>query len=355
MGKIRRKKRGCYFSDETKRAAERIIDKEEDIESPLYSEAYCIYAIMDLSNYAKKDFMELETEDIENYIWMLKEEKKQTLLNIYRKAQKMEKGEQLLVRELQTKGYKKEPLHPADIYQRIYGKCRGPTIKNSIYQSEQYTSLAKRYLEEEKDRNANQTLNTVKRLMDYAKKDFFEISPLDIEDFINWSLEENKAYATVMSYIRSIEKVSRFIKKKENGYKEIKDDSGLRTCFYQRMPQNGDLVGMKFGQLKVERKEMQKRSTWMCRCSCGNMIHATTSELLSGRKLTCGDRKKHPAENNISGRIRGDYKVLYPMERRPGERKRYMCECRYCNERVPVQASVLTEDDPKHNECRQRQ
>lgn len=50
------------------------------------------------------------------------------------------------------------------------------------------------------------------------------------------------------------------------------------------------LIGKKFGKLLVlsEINENVKRTTWLCKCDCGNETSATTSSLKTGRKQSCG-------------------------------------------------------------------
>ena len=52
-----------------------------------------------------------------------------------------------------------------------------------------------------------------------------------------------------------------------------------------------DLVGKNFDRLKVIKfngTNRNGRATWLCKCSCGNMVVTTTNKLLSGRKRSCG-------------------------------------------------------------------
>ena len=53
-----------------------------------------------------------------------------------------------------------------------------------------------------------------------------------------------------------------------------------------------DLTGRVFGELivieyDVETSKEKKCSYWFCKCSCGNIISASRSKLMSGKKLTC--------------------------------------------------------------------
>ena len=53
-----------------------------------------------------------------------------------------------------------------------------------------------------------------------------------------------------------------------------------------------NLVGQTFGELTIikydeEKSKEKKYSYWICECSCGNIISASRSKLMSGKKLTC--------------------------------------------------------------------
>jgi len=52
-----------------------------------------------------------------------------------------------------------------------------------------------------------------------------------------------------------------------------------------------DITGMRFGSLKVLRREKQRKSGtsyWLCRCDCGNIVTVSKNKLTS---------KIHPAES----------------------------------------------------------
>lgn len=52
-----------------------------------------------------------------------------------------------------------------------------------------------------------------------------------------------------------------------------------------------NLVGQKFNMLKVLEYTDQRKNNgvvWLCQCECGNTVYATTAELKSGHKKSCG-------------------------------------------------------------------
>lgn len=64
-----------------------------------------------------------------------------------------------------------------------------------------------------------------------------------------------------------------------------------------------DLIGDKFADLTViseehrsKRTSDKNRKTWLCRCECGELTSASTRDLQSGRKLSCGCRTDSKGE-----------------------------------------------------------
>ena len=56
------------------------------------------------------------------------------------------------------------------------------------------------------------------------------------------------------------------------------------------MPPKIDLVGQRFGRLKVieENGRKQKQIAWLCECDCGNRVSVTGTHLRSGITQSCG-------------------------------------------------------------------
>ena len=76
--------------------------------------------------------------------------------------------------------------------------------------------------------------------------------------------------------------------------KETAQKNGLK--------QLNNLVGKKFGLLVVEKYmgSQRKRSSWLCRCQCGNTIIVNQMELTHGDTLSCGCLKSSYGEKKIS-------------------------------------------------------
>lgn len=71
------------------------------------------------------------------------------------------------------------------------------------------------------------------------------------------------------------------------------------------MPNFIDMTGQRFYNLKVVRREGHtnyKAILWECRCDCGNIIHETRSNLLSGRVKSCGCLRKIKNQNKTHGK-----------------------------------------------------
>ncbi len=104
---------------------------------------------------------------------------------------------------------------------------------------------------------------------------------------------------------------------------------GYHGTLYRRMSRKSDLTGMRFGKLTAIEPTMERKNgytVWICRCDCGNTVHAASRFLKNGWLMSCGCRNmpfaaKHfvegtclenirsrrVARNNTSG-VRGVYK-----------------------------------------------
>ena len=65
-----------------------------------------------------------------------------------------------------------------------------------------------------------------------------------------------------------------------------------------------DLIGEKYGRLTVLEKLPERRNgrvVWLCKCDCGNYDKVPTSELRSGKHLSCGCyQKERASQSNIT-------------------------------------------------------
>ena len=64
-----------------------------------------------------------------------------------------------------------------------------------------------------------------------------------------------------------------------------------------------DLIGQKFYHLQVVQKSEQQSKAdavlWDCICDCGTKTTATTAQLRSGHKKSCGCLGNHFAKRNL--------------------------------------------------------
>lgn len=75
-----------------------------------------------------------------------------------------------------------------------------------------------------------------------------------------------------------------------------------------------DLSGQKIGRLLVVSKASHGRTTWHCKCDCGNEVDVTACKLLSGQ-LSCGCLGKECAEKFGKSNTKhgGSYSHLYKI------------------------------------------
>lgn len=72
-----------------------------------------------------------------------------------------------------------------------------------------------------------------------------------------------------------------------------------------------DISGKTFGKLTVIRldgRNSANRLTWKCLCKCGSYTFATSNQLKTGRKLSCGCSKKLPVGDGSLNWVFASYK-----------------------------------------------
>lgn len=68
-----------------------------------------------------------------------------------------------------------------------------------------------------------------------------------------------------------------------------------------------DLTGQKFERLTAIERDYapqntnRKRTKWICKCECGNIVSVVSTDLLSGHTKSCGCYHKDQARNFLSG------------------------------------------------------
>lgn len=95
------------------------------------------------------------------------------------------------------------------------------------------------------------------------------------------------------------------------------------------MSSSKDLLGMFFGELKVvDKKENHSLKNnrvftrWICKCSCGNIIEVTASQLKTGHVKSCGCLKNK--KEDLSGTTIERLTFLYPDKNNVGK---WICKC----------------------------
>ncbi|KLN91486.1 hypothetical protein ABT59_10225 [Enterococcus cecorum] len=93
------------------------------------------------------------------------------------------------------------------------------------------------------------------------------------------------------------------------------------------MSNKKDLTGMRFGKLIVlEETDQRKhgRIVWKCRCDCGNMTYATSTQLISGKRTSCGCNN---AAIDITNKRFGKLVAIKPIDKDKYGYTQWLCKC----------------------------
>ena len=104
-----------------------------------------------------------------------------------------------------------------------------------------------------------------------------------------------------------------------------------------------DIAGEKFGKLIVlEEYGRDKRGSilWKCKCSCGKLTTATTYNLRSGHKRSCGCLRTGVQPEDLSGHTFGRLLVKEYKKTDKWRTTHWLCKCR-CNNEVIISRSSL--------------
>ena len=112
----------------------------------------------------------------------------------------------------------------------------------------------------------------------------------------------------------------------------------------EKSPRYKDLTGQRFGKLRVlsraEERDEQGRILWNCVCDCGNRIAAPGGQLRNGYRHSCGCLSKPPLKNWVGKRFGKLTVIAYDGKR---DKKHYWkCRCECGNETVVCQSSLLS-------------
>lgn len=128
-----------------------------------------------------------------------------------------------------------------------------------------------------------------------------------------------------------------------------------KSCGCKKHRPDISLVGKKFNLLTVLKKAdiVRKKDniTWECKCDCGNITFATTSELQNGHKKSCGCLKRTSNAEDLKGQRFG----LLTVKKREGtiekdRRATWRCKCD-CGKTVIVRAVDLKSGNTKSCGC----
>lgn len=115
-----------------------------------------------------------------------------------------------------------------------------------------------------------------------------------------------------------------------------------------------DLTGQTFNDLKVIKKADEqdgKRTIWDCKCLlCGSKTTATTTQLKSGYKKSCGCRKNRPNAKDLTGQRFGRLTVIKRNGTNQHRRAIWRCKCD-CGKYTDVSAADILSGNTKSCGC----
>ena len=112
-----------------------------------------------------------------------------------------------------------------------------------------------------------------------------------------------------------------------------------------------NIIGQRFGKLTVLYRIEGNRTTWLCKCDCGNYTKVLTHNLKNGSTSSCGcynyekDRSyKRPNRNNYAGQTINNFKVIeqdLEKESGTGKHKYWKVECPFCKRIFSISSAYL--------------
>jgi hypothetical protein len=116
------------------------------------------------------------------------------------------------------------------------------------------------------------------------------------------------------------------------------------------IPKQEDLIGNVFGRLTVVKKTDERvsgRIVWECRCECGKLHYATTSNLKRGTVKSCGCLQRDirvitgkNSADDITNQKFGRLTAISPTTERKGTNIVWLCKCD-CGNPEPVYATAI--------------
>ena len=115
-----------------------------------------------------------------------------------------------------------------------------------------------------------------------------------------------------------------------------------------------DLTGQQFGQLTViERiQNNNKRTMWLCRCSCGNVVAVSAANLRQGLSRSCGGTS-HRMKDRTGERFGNLVALKIDYERSSKGKVFWVCKCD-CGKTTSVLSSSLANGNTRSCGCLQK-
>lgn len=116
---------------------------------------------------------------------------------------------------------------------------------------------------------------------------------------------------------------------------------------------NFDLTGMKFNHLTVIETagtDGRQHCLWKCECDCGGITFATTSDLRSGHKKSCGCLKRVSHAKDIKGQRFGMLTVIKRVGTNKHRKALWKCKCD-CGRTTVVSSVDLVTGNTKSCGC----
>ena len=101
---------------------------------------------------------------------------------------------------------------------------------------------------------------------------------------------------------------------------------------------------MRFGRLTALEPTKERENgyiVWLCRCSCGNIVHVSSRFLKKGWVTSCGCEEKRPRYGDLTGKRFGRLLAVSMLKERDSKgRVLWNCVCD-CGNKIDVPAGQL--------------
>ena len=123
------------------------------------------------------------------------------------------------------------------------------------------------------------------------------------------------------------------------------------------MSKKVDLTGMRFGKLTALEPTTERENgyiVWLCRCSCGNIVHVSSRFLKKGWVTSCGCEEKRPRYGDLTGKRFGRLRAVSMADERDSSgRVLWKCVCD-CGNKIDVPAGQLVNGHRRSCGCMRR-